>query len=113
MYKSQDQRSRERSCCGARTRGHRSPTSRGGVFVPGIARLSHAEAEVVELSHIDRIEGLRAGIDKIGRNVSEVVGHVVALGEQMELVETAHALAGRTAPFRPCAGSPRRRFPRL
>jgi hypothetical protein len=43
--------------------------------------LSHAEAEIVELGHIDRIEGLRAGIVEIAGDVGEVVVDVVFLGE--------------------------------
>ena len=50
----------------------------GRGLLPGIASLGQTEAEVVKLTHIDRVEGLRAGVDKIGRDVSKVVVHVVA-----------------------------------
>ena len=50
-------------------------------LLPGIAGLGQAKAEVVELAHIERVKGLRAGVDKSGRNVSEVVVHAIATGE--------------------------------
>src|SRR3990172_11466498 len=62
-------------------------------LLPRIAGLCHAEAEIVELGHIDGVEGLRAGVVKIARYISEVVIHAVLLGEHVELVEIAYALA--------------------
>ena len=73
--------------------------ARRGLF-PGVAGLGHAETEIVELAHIDRGEGLRAGIEEVARDVGKIVVDVVFLGEDIELVEIADALALDQARYR-------------
>src|SRR5262245_13704133 len=69
-------------------------------LLPGVSAVRHAEAEIVKLAHVDRIEGLRAGVDEVAGNVSEIVIHVVRLGEHIELVEVADPLALDQARYR-------------
>lgn len=58
-------------------------TQPGRGFLPGIALRGHLVAEIIELRHIDRVEGLGAGIDEIARDVGEVVVDAVALTEEI------------------------------
>ena len=53
------------------------PGHAGRKLLPRIAGLGHAEAEIVELGHIDGVEGLRAGVVKIARDVRKIVVDVV------------------------------------
>src|SRR4051812_48458647 len=82
-------------------------------FLPRIAGLRHAETEVIELGHIDRVESLRAGVVEITRYVSEVVVHAVLLGEHIELIEIADALALDQARHRAARDRQRLRLHRL
>src|SRR5690606_3589038 len=72
-----------------------------GYFLPGIARRRKIVADIEQLAHVDRIEGLRAGIGEVPGDISKVVVDPVTPGEQVELVEVADSLTFDQARHRP------------
>jgi hypothetical protein len=93
----------------------------GRYFLPIVASAGELEAEIVELRHIDRVEGRGARVGKISGNLDQIVVHAVARGESVELVKVGGAAAG--VPWCRCrrprqrqgldkTGAPRRPRPR-
>jgi hypothetical protein len=89
----------------------------GRYFLPIVASAGELETEIVELRHIDRVEG----VGKISGNLDQIVVHAVALGESVELVKVGGLLLRRAVVSVPAAcqrqglaktGAPRRPRPR-
>src|SRR5262245_15597075 len=77
--------------------------------------LSKLKAQLEKLRHVSGVECLCTGIREIGRDVSEVICHVVATGELIHLIKIADALGldqsrNRPSRDRQCAGFHRLKF---
>ena len=64
----------------------------GRYFLPIVASAGELETEIVELRHMDRVEGRAARVKKISGNLDQIVVHAVALGESVELVKVGGLL---------------------